>query len=380
MHKIDPNGALTDLMTHEEMKVYTYERKFHTDPEIRKTQLENLNIFKIHNAFRTEEVEELFDDASISYIKYKPSKSQEYHFYIPSTGNLHVVNTRGDIRLLRDQDQYRVLKEIAGYNSLKRNEKHYKNSQARASIRFTEFAFNLVNELYPYIDAKAIDEQGQINVILGPKESLDTNDITIEKESQNDFLDYRILRIDDKPVINFDYVFADQAKNILDNFSIITRANFPDADINIFHYGKIGLLNIDLQVGDICIPTGALIEKKVVENNAAVHPIYNLLDIDKNIAGLLEEIVGEKVHRGLTVDTVSVLRQQRKNLLACLDAGGNFLDMEWKSMSTNVYMNYIFAGVGSDKPLEGKSLANTKYPRLKEKKITQAFKEIIRII
>ncbi|MBU1201502.1 MAG: hypothetical protein KJ583_01865 [Nanoarchaeota archaeon] len=380
MHKTDHNGALTDLMSREEIKIYTYDRKLHPDPSFRKIQLENMKLFKEHNAFRTEEVENLFLDANINYVKYKPLKSEEYHFYIPSTGDLHIVNTRGDMRLLRDLDQYLALKEIAKIQGLRKEERHYKNDKARASMRFIELAFNLVDELYPLIDKKAVEEQKQINIILGPLESLTTKNVYVEAENKNDFLNARIIRIGEKPVVNFDYVFADQGKNVLENIYIITKAKFPDANINIFHYGKVGILNPDIQVEAICLPTGALSERKVIEGTPRIHPIYNLLESDKMLMGLFEELIGEKAKSGTTTDSTAVLRQKRKNLELCLSAGGDFVDMEWRSMSTNPYMNYFFAGVGSDKPLKGKNLANTEYQKEKEINVAEAFKEIIRII
>ena len=77
---------------------------------------------------------------------------------------------------------------------------------------------------------------------------------------------------------------------------------------------------------------------------------------------------------------MSVLRQKKENLELCLSAGGDFVDMEWRSMSTNPQMNYFFAGVCSDKPLKGNNLANTKYQKEKEEKVADAFKEIIKTV
>ena len=36
-------------------------------------------------------------------------------------------------------------------------------------------------------------------------------------------------------------------------------------------------------------------------------------------------------------------------------------------------INYFFAGIASDKPLENQTLANTKYPLDQEKKVAKAF-------
>lgn len=377
------------VMNSEQRRIYTFDRKLYPDPGKREEQLIALKKITIHNAFRTAEVENLLKQAGVKVEKYFPEKSAEAHFYDWTTGHLHVVNPRGEMRLVRDHDQSIILEEIAG-RPIVRSVNNYSGSRVSASKRFTDFAFELVDEIFQTLKEDDLQKKGLINLLIGPHNSLDTSNCSVETVKEHDFLNYRILTINNQLVVNLDYIFADQARNVLSQFYLICNS-FENLDVNVFHYGKIGLLNPNLDIGAICLPTGSLDENSLINDYISVLLINNQLAGSSDASEMFRELAGEEVHTGITVNTTSVLNQRRDTLEKDLAANGDFLDMEWSVMAgldhgyKNSYpnlgrINYFFAGVGSDKPLEGKTLADTSYSADSEETIANAMKEIIKEI
>ncbi|AJF62060.1 TPA: hypothetical protein HA239_05635 [Candidatus Woesearchaeota archaeon] len=374
------------VMVQKQRETYTFDRKLHPDSRVRDDQLKKLSEVVMHNAWKTSELETEIK----GLVKYFPEKSTEPHFWDSKKGILHIVNTRGVMRKFRDTDLVESLSEILGRQlTLKVN--NYKDDAAMAGKRFEEFAFSLVLEIFKGINPKDIVKSKEIVVMLGPHRSLKFNGIKAIRENTNEYLNYKILKLNNKLVICFDYIFADQARNILSQIYSMTSSYFLGVDLNIFHFGKIGILNPDLKVGDICIPIAALDEMKVVKGDFRTYPIYNQLEFNKKVSGIFRKSIAEEVHAGTTINMTSVLKQSKSSLEHGLKAGGDFLDMEWSVMASLDHgyhsnypnlgsINYFFAGVGSDKPLEGKTLAETKYPREKEEKIAAAFLKIIESI
>ncbi|MFH1589820.1 MAG: hypothetical protein ABIB43_04605 [archaeon] len=370
---------LTDLMDKRQLGNYIYDRIAHPDMETRKEQLKNIGEIVIHNGFLRNELTFLYE----KYF-YQPKKSTEPHFYF--NNKLHIINSRGDIRLLRDEDLHKGLQYLLN-REIPLTIKDYEQQRSKANRRFVDLAYDNVDLMFHYVDEKAIKDTNQLNVIFGPLQALSIDGLEMDADCKSDFINHRVFKIDEKPVMNFDYVFADQAKNLLQQLFLISNSEFPGIDINIFHYGKIGIIDKGYQVGRIYVPFAALDEKKILSGEVQDIPIYNQLIDDTSAWTIFQNEIGEDALEGKTVNTVSVLRQMKKNLEKDLDAGGDFLDMEWMQMamldnncshSRLGEIRYHFAGVGSDKPLTGKTLANTIYPRSKMNKIANAYKEIIR--
>ncbi len=209
--------------------------------------------------------------------------------------------------------------------------------------------------------------------------------------AQNDFLNYKILEVGDQVVVAFDYIFADQARNVLSQMYSTLSARFGGIDVSVFHFGKVGLLAPSLDIGHICVVTGSIDEEDIQQGDLRLSPIHNQLDPqrDREIAKEFAELVEEPIHYGTTVNTISVLRQTKQALEQDLKAGGDFLDMEWSAMAgldhgrRSCYphlgqIRYFFAGIGSDNPMKGATLGNTAYPRETERKVAEAFLELIR--
>jgi len=368
-------------MDAKQKKKYIYDRKLHRDAKVLSEQEQLLNKVIIHNALTTKEVETLLKD----HVKYYPPCSTEAHFWIKNKGEIHVVNPRGVTRKKRDIDLVKGLSKILG-RKLELEVKHYKESSVEASRRFEEFAYELVKEIFDNIDHEKTIEHGQIFLILGPHKAYKFENVLFEK--QNDYLNCKIINNNGHQVIYFDYIFADQAKNILEHVYSIVSSYYKNVDVNVFHYGKIGSIKEDVSVGDVCLPIAALDENKVINGDTRAYPIHNKLVFSKKSNDLFKQSVGNKVIHGITINTTSVLNQSFEVLRQIKNAGGDFLEMEWSVMASLDHgyhsnypnlgkINYYFAGIVSDKPLDGKTLADTKYPAEKMRKIVKSYIKII---
>lgn len=384
------------IMNQEQIRTYVLDRRFSSDNMQRQQQLEGLKKIMVHNGFTEDEVRQELIRSGVSFYEYNPKESSEGHFYDHSQGIIHVVNTRGDTRLVRDKDLGWAIGEILKMN-VETSIVHFEDSPSRASQRFTQFAFDLVDgainlitkdhiisHLYGGAPIKVILSPNQIhdnstlNIMMGPHKSLDLSGVEVLHKEQNDFLNYHIFRIKEKIAISFDYIFADQAVNVLQKLYSKLSAEFKGVNVNVFHYGKVGVLNPEYNVGDVFVPTATISERAILKGrkDKRTSPIYNELSGDNAEAEIFRKYVGT-YYKGTAVNTTTVLRQTKKNLQLDLDAKGDLIEMEWAGMSglDNGHetrhpnlgdIRYFFAGVGSDKPLVGEVLGNTQYDKPKE--------------
>ncbi len=374
------------IMRGDALQTYVYDRKLHRDEGRRKLQTQGLQRIIVHNAQRTEEVENFLRGVRVEAEKYFPKRSTEAHFYDPKNGDLHVVNPRGTIRLVRDED---LAWALISHLRVDFEIDHYEGSEVKATRRFQQFAYELVDEAFSHLNPEQIKDQRSIDIFIGPHSSLKLEAGEEQASQENDFLNYKILKLGDRVAISFDYIFADQAKNVLNQVYNHLSALRAQINVNVFHYGKIGILNPDLEVGQTCLPHTSLDENKVLNNDPRKSPIHNQLTLETEEASRFVKLVGEEPYQGTTVNTISVLRQTRSSLQSCLAVKGDFLDMEWAAMASldhganSSYPNlgkirYYFAGVGSDKPLEEQTLGDTEFPREKERLVAGAFLEMRR--
>ena len=396
----------TLVMPDEQAMRYAFERKL-ADPETQRelfeAQLRGIKGIVIHNAKTEGEVRTALSDAKLSPVEYKPPKSTEAHFYARETGYIHVVNSRGITRLRRDESlakalQYFLPQPIAVDVS---NHEHHRR---KANDRFELFAFNLVDDIFTNMDKGMVSANGRVNLLFGPHGSIDdalnSADVRVVHGTSSDYLNYRIVVVatNGKPelVVNFDYIFADQAKDVLHKFYKGMAAEFSrqDIDVHVLHYGKVGILDPATNVGDLVVPVGAIDEEKLqsaVRSGELVPPnliIKNQLASNPKVREIFYALNEGRIHTGLTVNTNSVLEQTVQSLQTDLQAGGLSLDMEWIVMasldagSESTYpgigtIRYFFAGVGSDKPLKGQTLGNTEYPGKVEQKVADSLLKII---
>ncbi len=376
------------VMNAEQRKQYMFERKVPADAAERDALLAHLKRVFIHNGYHTEEVRGSFARFGITPTLYYPEKSTEPHYFDPSTGNLHIVNSRGEIRLMRDLDLFDVVREIVPSVALEIDD--YKDAVA-ARVRFREFAAKKVESVFAALEQttlkKDTTERKRMTLLFGPHVSLPQGLEALATE-EDDYLNYKLFVAGEEPVISFDYIFADQARYILEQMCFLLNASGKEMDVHVFHYGKVGLLAQETSVGQIVIPTGSLDEKTVLAGRNQFYPIYNKL-VQPALQEQFASLVGERPYQGASVNTVSVLQQRRSNLEIVKQAGGSFLDMEWGPMAGLVQgfpssypriraIDLYFAGVGSDKPLEGATLGETKYPRYVEKKVVAAYLDIMK--
>ncbi|MCM2326008.1 MAG: hypothetical protein NDI94_06095 [Candidatus Woesearchaeota archaeon] len=371
---------MTLVMDENQRKTYTFERKLHPDNLLRQAQLKSLKKIIIHNAKKTAEVENKLNDA----IRYFPLKSTEAHFWSLARGEIHIVNARGVTRKVRDIDLTNEIKSQLR-RDIKIEIRNYKNDEAKASRRFEEFAFDLVSGIFKKIDRDSLIHQKKFFVIFGPHSSLPHAECSYE--NKNDYLNYKILNIGKNIVVSFDYIFADQAKNVLNQIYSILSAYHLGMDVHIFHFGKIGALRSDISIGDVCIPVSALDENKVMNGDKRAYPINNLLALDDGCRRSFLKHIG-KNFEGTTINMTTVLNQTRESLNKSLMAGGDFIEMEWSVMASMDHgyhsnypnlgkISYYLTGVVSDKPLEGMTLADTEYPKEMMKKVAEAYFSMI---
>lgn len=377
------------VMDEEQLRNYTFDRKLCPDSIRRERQLSGLKRIIVHNGEETQEVIDQLKSAGLQPEEriYFPKESSEAHIYIPVLNDLHVVNCRGPIRRIREEQLAEALEHLLQRRIILDNV-HYQNDPAKATKRFEDLASRSVIDLVSKIDRSRVRADRSIDIVFGPYKSLRLAPREIIYEMDKDYLNYKLLQIGDRQVLSFDYIFGDQARNVLHQTYATLGSYFDDLVVNVFHYGKIGLLDDDLKVGDICIPAGAMEESQIHKGDDSVYPIRNQFVMNHGMYRRLCDLVGQEVSQGVTVNTISVIRQTKSGLRKDLEAGGNFLDMEWSTMAglfngfKSNYpgidtINHFFAGVGSDKPLHGRTLGDTKYPREQEVRIADAYKRII---
>ena len=397
----------TLVMSDEAARQYAFERKLadpNTQRELFDEQLNGLRGVIIENAKTEDEVRSNLIDAGFSPVEYHPPKSNEAHFYVRENGFIHAVNSRGITRMKRDEALAVILKYVLP-QPIAVDVSNQGHNRRRANDRFELFAFNLVDDIFNHLNKDTVASNGRVNLVFGPYVSMDqvmkARDCEIVHETTNDYLNYRLVVMKTSPtlelVINFDYIFADQAKDVLHKLYKGIAAEFSgkSIDINLLHYGKVGVLDPATNVGDIIIPTGAIDDEKLQyaikrgQPTPPHYPIKNQLVTNPEARRIFYSANEGRIHTGLTVNTTSVPHQTREGLQADLDAGGLSLDMEWIVMasldagSESTYpglgtIRYFLAGIGSDKPLEGQNLGNTEYPRNIEQKVAASFLQLIR--
>jgi len=393
----------TDLMNENQIENYIIKRTLNPNKEERDKQRSNLEKVVIFNSFYLDEVKKkpkgidikLEEGIPEESTEYMPEESTESHFYNPTTKGLYMVNTKGIERLERDENLILGLRDILK-KDIKLEVIHYHNKSAKAEHRFKEFAFNLVDDVFNDTKEENIKEQGYINIIMGPFESFEFNDTEILHENDNDYLNYKIIRINNKLTISFDYTFAGQADDVLNKIfsNLNANHNLSGIEARIFHYGKVGVLNKQnsknmIEIGDLCIPDLFIIENDSEKSKFSTYILKNRLSSDKILIEKFKRYTKNKLHFGSTVNSKPILKQKRLELEQYAEEGGKFLDMEWarigligigkKMKYPNLgNIEYYFAGSASDDPLNGINLGNTDYKRESEIPISEFYKKIIK--
>jgi len=385
----------TDLMSDNEIEKYIIERTLFPKEEDRIEQLSKLEKFIIHNSFTSDEVKKTLKDAGLDFEEYFPNKSKESHFYVPETKSIHIFNNKDPERFERDKNLILGLEDIFR-KGLKLKVINYHDRPEEAVDRFKKFAFKLVDEVFNNIKGD-INKEDYINIIMGPFESFEFDDTEILHENDNDYLDYKIIKINKKLTISLDYVFAGQSYDVLNKIFSNLNANHNLAGIKarIFHYGKVGVLNKVndngiIKVGDICIPNAFITEEDSEKDKSfCKYNLKNELSSDKRLIERFKKETRKILYFGSTFNSMPILKQKRSNLNQILEKqNARFLDMEWTKIGfigmekRTMYpylgpFKYYFAGTASDIPLEGINLGNTNYKRESEIPISEFYKKII---
>jgi hypothetical protein len=213
--------------------------------------------------------------------------------------------------------------------------------------------------------------------------------VTLLETLDHEYLNVRVLTIGDNVVVNWDYIFSDQADRILRQFYLSCDAALPGVELHVVHYGRVGALSPFVHVGDLCIPVNAYEEEGLSNDSRQKYPLQNTLitnpDIGRRLDDILRTTGPTRLFSGNTVNTTSVLNQTRTQLLAAQRVA-SFLEMEWLHIGLVLKDNYpniksisrYFAGVASDEPLAGKTLGDTPSPKAEERRLAEGLVELIR--
>jgi hypothetical protein len=388
------------ILSGDSLKKYVFDRKTHPDESERDLQLKHLKEIKIHNGYRVSDVVSLLKQAGVydEQMMYIPKASTEPHFFDALKGIIHIINTRGNIRLERDLNQARALEQILGRDIII-NINHANESLGAEGTRFTarrqfkRFAYELAEDCFCNLDAEKIRVQKKMYVLIGPHSSLQVSKDEIVHSCEDDFLNYRILEKENRQIINLDYIFSDQAINILNQIFAITNDNFVSENMKVcvLHYGKVGLLGTrngrSIPIGSCTIPDRAYDEADLFNGYGTSFDLHNRFAQDVRLKEYLSDILQDYVPIGPSLNSISVLGQKRSILRYARELGIQEIDMERLGISTlrpgfktrYPYINdieFYFAGVGSDSPLDGATLGNTEHPYGSEKKLAQGILSI----
>lgn len=388
----------TPIMGPEQRLSYTVDRKL--DALRAEEQLAGLQRITLYNGFLEQEVAPRLGDR---HEPFTPPKSVETHWFDPCTGHLVSYNPRGTTRFTRDYSQATVLREALSTTDreLTIEVVHRHDDEAEPPRWFPKNARRLNRELFRTLEARrpgALAQQESLDVIMGPHDALHVTEEelvvdSIDGGAYNDYLPYRLLDLSGRVVVNFDYIFADQARHVLDNLLETVNAYHRDMAVNIYHYGKVGLLRGDLHVEQniVLAPNGAFDETQLREGTGH-WPIRNQFSRNGEAAERFAAAVAAEVHHGLTYHTNSILHQTREELTAAKhhgDNGGTSIDMEALLITVPYFgfrawlprirtINHFLAYVPSDEPLLGKTLADTSFPTERQERIGAAVKAEIR--
>lgn len=376
----------TPVIAGEDLRQYVFERKLSSDPQERQQQEKNLRRIIILNGFRTAEADQELqqtDGIPVADSRYFPPKSTEPHYY--HDGTLALSNPRGIIRLRRDINQVEALQTVLG-REIELEVRHFGGDETHARDRFEENATKLTADIFAHLDADAVQKQGNLRFMMGPFRAIPP-DMDMSHIGSNDYLNYMIGT--DQTVF-LDYIFADQADDILRKTYRAIDTHFPGLNVHIFHYGKVGVLNPTWDIGCVCLPENALEENKVRQGDRRLTPVYNELLLNDAQCQRFHEHVRQPLFRGTTVNTVSVLEQTLESLehLRETEPKGDILEMEWAAIAGIEHglsakfpnigpTHYYLAGIGSDMPLAGKNMGNTSYPKTIESDVVRGYLAII---
>ncbi len=187
----------------------------------------------------------------------------------------------------------------------------------------------------------------------------------LEEHLDDDYLAHMITEVigedgESRKVLNIDYVFADQASNVIDKLLLTYHACTDDADSRSLHvlmYGKVGGIKDRLEVNDMVFPNGLISEYDIVNGNSKHTPMYNVFeDYHGRDEFILNETSVPLQRRSVLIDGAkrdcSIVEMEALHATLAINAGRNKYH--------NLDINHGFATFISDTPLkEGETtLAN----------------------
>ncbi len=369
-------------MDEQQRRNYVIPRKLHREQAIHEEQIRRLEQVIIHNAYTGQEIKEDFTRLNLKPKAYFPELSKEQHFWDGSA--IHLVNPRGKIRLNRDIDQVRVLREITS-RDIGLTINHKRGDEYHADLEFTKMAFGVAEEAIKLLLDHQKEYQSFINIIMGPHSYAPMRDII--SSNNNEYLSFRILNLDDNIALHFNDPFGDQAHDVLSQLYKAIDTYYKGTPINLFHYGKVGALAEGSKVGDFFLPTMTISEQSILSDNRFNISFDNGWTSDPEAKRILEHSIEKQakdksMYTGATINSTSVLQQTISNFDRLKRFKPVCIDMELEEIlkTSPNYSNEvrIFSSyVSSDKPPEI-TLAENRPIDAEQKLLFEAIVEYIR--
>lgn len=329
-------------------------------PEIIKEKVSKIVIL---NGYTSTESLEMFDALSMKkdIVSVDFNLGREKGFLHEKTGVLYIAQPVSKVRGDRFVDML--------YTGCVKEQKDWKvevvasddtpQKRITALTNYENRAYDFVKELSLRHDMlKDIDY-----VTLGPikwmaKHTKSDADVRVlERHLDDDYLAHMITEVigengESKKVLNIDYVFADQAANVIDKLLLTYHACTDDAESRTLHllmYGKVGGIKERLHINDLVFPNGLISEYDIVNGNSKHTPMYNVFEdyYGKN-EFILNETSVPLQRKSVLIDgsrrDCSVVEMEALHATLAINAGRNIYH--------NLNINHGFATFISDLPLQ----------------------------
>lgn len=343
---------------------------------------ETVNRFVIHNGSLGSEVLEEYDGG---LREMDLNLGRERVFLDEREGTMHIAQPVSKSRGERFEDMIYTGCVLSCPDWNVSLESRLLNDDRHHTLRrYSDLAYDFVKDV-----SLTHDKLDGIDFItLGPLKWFKKygSDVDVIEENNNEYLNYMITEIEGKKTLNLDYVFSDQAKEIVDQLLRTYYGETPDhaerRRVNILMYGKVGgiaapknsyetvskLLNdrdisldeiresteLSQNINDIVIPNGIVSTYDIEYNN----------DVHTRLANVFSR---EDKAPDYILNSTSVPLQKISTLQKGFQVGCNAVEMEShyatqvintaRSQFHNLEIRQGFVGFISDLPLYGTTLA-----------------------
>jgi hypothetical protein len=204
--------------------------------------------------------------------------------------------------------------------------------------------------------------------------------VEILEDVENEYLNFMVAEIEGKKVLHFDYIFSDQAKEIIDHLLVTYYGETPEDNqtrrkVHILMYGKVGGIRPPQEINQIVIPNGIISDYDIEYKNNMFTKLANVFCTNDNDMNYI-------------LNSVSIPLQRRSILIGGQAKGCSITEMEAhyatqiintaRSQYHNLEIVQGFVGFISDTPLDGITLAENPDQRPGRKKCVEMITEYVK--